>query len=359
MRYRTATLMARRSLGTSGTHIEPIRIKDPISQLIVVYEVTTTAIPRLAHDSGAITKFEIVDGSDVLCSLDGEECNGLPYFEGMPFLGSSPNNITAAVNVGKFTIPFGRYKHDPLLALDPSRFENPQIRITFNALGVEASASAFHVTLIAETFDEHKISPIGFLQHREWHKYLTANTSTYTYVNIPTDLPIRKMFFRPYHSETTPTVILSEVKLSEDNDKIIPFDMAALNLYYQNFSQFGPCHEPVYGTGHGAGRPAWTAITGGLFFSFGNLVGTGGFQLQVYAGGKMGVLGATATDYWMGYAEGGMPHHMICYPFGNQQDPDDWYDVTKLGDLRLRYYTGDACPALGTIATLLQQFRRY
>lgn len=359
MRYRTATLMARRSVGTSGTHIEPIRIKDPITALIVTSEITTTAIPRLMHDAGAITNFEIIDGSDVLFSLCGREAHGLQYFEGDETLGGAANNITAGTHVISFKIPFGRYKYDPLLALDPTKFMNPQIRITHNALGVEASASHHHMTIIAETFDEFKPPLIGFLQTREWHRYLTAATSTYTYVDIPTDLPLRKLIMRPEHRGTVPTVIMAEARLSEDNDKVIPFDITVGALLDINNQDFGMCFEAAYGTGHGAGRPAFSAITGGLFFAYGNIVGTGGFALQVYAGGELGVLGATPTDYWTSECKGTAPHHMLCYPFGKQQEIEDWYDVTKLGNLRLRYLTGAACPVLGHIHTILQQLRRY
>jgi len=54
---------------------------------------------------------------------------------------------------------------------------------------------------------------------------------------------------------------------------------------------------------------------------------------------------------------GWMPNHCVEFPFGDPQDIDDWYDVTRVGSLRLRLHAGDT--DLTDCGVVLQQLRRY
>ncbi|KKL88030.1 hypothetical protein LCGC14_1928740, partial [marine sediment metagenome] len=56
---------------------------------------------------------------------------------------------------------------------------------------------------------------------------------------------------------------------------------------------------------------------------------------------------------------GWLPNHCVQFPFGKPDDLNDWYDVTKLGSLRLRLKGGSGGSSNGTGAVVLQQFRRY
>ena len=75
-------------------------------------------------------------------------------------------------------------------------------------------------------------------------------------------------------------------------------------------------------------------------------------------GGKITVLGSASSNPFSGVARGYLPNHCFEFPFGDQQDLADWYDVAKLGSLRLRMEAGLA-GAAGTVAVILQQLRRY
>ncbi|GAI10935.1 unnamed protein product, partial [marine sediment metagenome] len=81
MNYRTATLLAREDLGASGVKVQDIRIRDPISSLLFKIEVSVKTAARLLHALEAISKIEIVDGSDVLLSISASQMNALFFYD--------------------------------------------------------------------------------------------------------------------------------------------------------------------------------------------------------------------------------------------------------------------------------------
>jgi hypothetical protein len=56
---------------------------------------------------------------------------------------------------------------------------------------------------------------------------------------------------------------------------------------------------------------------------------------------------------------GWCPHGTIEIPFGLQDVMDDWYDVTKLGSLRLNMKSGSGMSSSETCQIFMQQFRKY
>ncbi|GAI33690.1 unnamed protein product, partial [marine sediment metagenome] len=81
MRYRSTLLMARRSLGIAGTHIIDIPITDVVSAFRFQLEVQRSDEKQLAHGMEAVSKIEIVDGSDVLMELSMSQMDALHFYE--------------------------------------------------------------------------------------------------------------------------------------------------------------------------------------------------------------------------------------------------------------------------------------
>jgi hypothetical protein len=75
-------------------------------------------------------------------------------------------------------------------------------------------------------------------------------------------------------------------------------------------------------------------------------------------GGRITSAISTASNA-SGIVRGFLPHGSIVIPFGDQNDIADWYDVTKLGSLRLQITAGSSVGSSSTCEVITQQMRRY
>lgn len=357
MNYRTVTILASEALGASGTKIIPLNIKDPITALIFNYTYTVGAGVRLLPEPDAFTKIELVDGSDVLMSLSGTEMAAMHFYDGHPFINLGASNIQSTSGHGMLRHYFGRFFRDPVLAFDPTKFRNPQLKISWDVTDIEANATDLTVTVLAECFDEKLISPVGFLQSREFHSY-SPGASEHEYVDLPTDLLLRKLFLQTKEFGTSSSGLLTSLKLSEDNDKRIPFDILRANLENKCGIEFGICHQNTYCQPLGVADPIFCAPAAWIMLGLLDTTATRAIQFHGVTGGRITLVGDTSTDVLTGSISGILPYYVYCIPFGEGGDIEDWYDVTKVGSLRLDIESGaDAAGAI--FNTILQQLRRY
>ena len=132
MNYRLAKLLSPEDLGTAGTKVIDINVSDVISRIDIIFRTKNGDTAFEDHPAGNITKIEMVDGSDVLFSLSGREAQALNFYDrGRPadnhMTGSNGEYMRAI-----FGLDFGKYLFDPTLAFDPSKFINPQLKITWD-----------------------------------------------------------------------------------------------------------------------------------------------------------------------------------------------------------------------------------
>lgn len=363
MRYRTTTLLAAQALpAIAGTHIIDIPITDVISAFRFSFDITRTAAASLTHGFDAISKIEIVDGSDVLMELSAAQMDALHFFERGHLGNQTCQEFGAGVDHFDTAVYFGRWPYDPELALDPRKFVNPQLRVTYNGATYDAGVAAGCITLtiLADIFDEHVPSPIGFLQHREFFRY-TPTLTAFTYINLPTDLVLRKLILQPHQYTRDAVRSISQVRLDEDNMKRIPFDMLTNEWLAKNRQEYGPAEHGIAFSREGGALPLYNAIGAWgialwqevLAAPVLQLIGTGGCQLTCTDGG-------TERTTAIGRIVGQCPHFCFCYPFGDQKDPTDWYETAGIGTLRLRIGDVTAAAAPFQVTRLiLQQMRRY
>lgn len=360
MNYRTTTVLARTDLGQSGTKVIDIHLRDVISAFTFKIEATVVNTTWLAHLLDCVSKIELVDGSDVLESLSAFQMNGLHFFE----TGKLANHHVLAfysTTVANYTaMLFGRWMHDPELAFDPTKFTNPQLRITYDATAVMALATKVYLTVLAECFDEKVISPVGFLRNTEHYRY-SPTEDAYKYVDLPTDLVLRKLIVQPKSYGLLPSRSLAEVRIDEDNLKRIPFDLDYENLRALQKQNFGIVDYPFSCATHQtAAYPIYNPVADMSGATALNVTGVLAVQLIGQAGCKLILETAADTDTIFGRGYGIIPCFMICYPFGDQKDIADWYDITRLGSLRLRIKDGPGAEAIPcTTRVILQQLRRY
>lgn len=360
MNYRYAKVLAEKALSTTGTETIDLNILDPISRLEIGWHPTLNDNAMLAALAVGISKIELVDGSDVLHSLNGRENQALCIYDRRVPTMNHGELIAGADLYATFGIDFGRYLWDPELAFDPKQFRNPQLKITHDSTLLSANTSTHLLEVFAHCFDEKAISPVGFLMSKEHKSYTLGAAAAYEYTDMPTDHPIRQMLIRAYLTQQSPKNIMDTIKLSEDNDKRIPID-CGLEAYIRRMKgQWEQVEEVAVDYAQPAGlqykyvtpTDHMTSMAG---FGIGAAPSTyleafilGGYVQWKNTGGLM----------TLGQVVGYLPHHCIQFPFGKQDDLDDWYDVTKVGSLRLALLS-KAAGSGGTVGIILQQLRRY
>lgn len=357
MKYRTATLLPMGDLGGAGTKTIEVNVKDIISRIVLNWKITKGAEGMNAHDSADLTKIELVDGSDLLFSMTGGECQALCLYDRKVHAMNHGQHASANSQFSTYGIDFGRKLYDPELALDPSRFRNLQLKVTHNEAVSDTSADVGSLEVLAECFDEKPVTPQGFLMSKEiWNAALPL--AGYTYVDLPTDYPIRQLLLKAYKDAYEPWALVDQFRIDEDNEKRIPFDFTDLEAYYRKMkSVWTPILEEFIAF---LSQYSSTYYLTPTEYYPHLLLSTASQVLATIAvGGRGGAVTVTSaeTPYIRGMVMGYLPNHCFQFPFGDPQDLDDWYDVTKIGSCRARLEAGGT--DVTTSAIVLQQLRRY
>lgn len=359
MNYRLAKILARKNYIADAVETIDIDIIDPISQIVVVYEVFHVGgTDIVGHPATCLTKIELIDGSNVLYSLSGLEAQAVDFYHNKREPANRLTYLVGNYSYEIFLLNFGRHLYDTLLALDPKKFTNLQMKITIDINACETSVISGYLTVMAHIFDEKKISPIGFLMHKEIKSWSLADTA-HEYTDLPTDYPYRKLFLKALREDYRPTTQIDHIKLSEDNDKRIPVDNTPYEVLEAIQSLTPPYRETLTFPGYAAATkryitPAYRSCYGGAGWRI--AAGQGDLNLGFGDGGLLTVFTEVTGPNVQLVGQGYLPHGVFEIPFGLQDDPNDWYDVTKVGSLKADITGGEST---GTAELMLQQFRKY
>lgn len=360
MRYRTTDVLAEVNKAAAATTTIDLKGLPIISRLTITWRVTLAGEGLNDAPHKDISRIEIVDGSTVLFSLDGGQAQAVCMYDRRigtmnhgQYLGSNSMYST-------FGIDFGRFLYDPLYAFDPGRFTNPQLKITHNHAVADTGASSGNIAVIADLFDERVVNPLGFLSTTEVYKYSNGAENSYEYINLPTDHVIRQMILQGYRDAFEPWHVLNEMRLDEDTDKRVPL-LWSLETYYRMMKgSWAPVDEPMALLLTTTTRTFYTHATD-YFATIMLQVMESDAQVQPQGwnrGGKCSLQVETTNAWAWGRGMGYLPNHCVAFPFGDQHDPDDWYDPRQIGKLRLRLKAG-ASGTSGSTRVVLQQVRLY
>ncbi len=357
-KYRLATLLASESNATAGTKTIDIDLKDPISKLTVINKVTSAGTVLTAHPAGDITKIEVVDGSEVIASLSGYECQGLDFYNTK----KSPDNylcdVSGVMSLATFNINFGRWLWDNDLAFDPSKFNNPQLKITHNYQVADASASASTLEVYAQVFDEKKISPAGYLRATETDSISNSANGSVDTIDLPTDLPIRQIMIRAALADYYPYQVVNKVKIKENGGAKVPFDFSVSAWLKIVENDYGRCNEPAAIAVNQTARDVYClpTFTVGVYLMPSTV--TNIISREVTHTTIPFALDITASDTAMGEFFGFCPHYCFPIPFGDQEDITDWLSMGERSSLKMDLTAGSA-GTNGTTQVVLEQFKRY
>lgn len=358
MNYRLASVLAEESITNAGTKVIDLDMTDIISRIQINLEIEGDGTVGTDHLAACISNIELVDGSDVLFSLSGKEAQALDFYQTgvMPF--NALCDLTGQDAIAVFNINFGRYLYDTLLAFDPKKFRNPQLKIThdYTAAGSEGHPARMEVRSFL--FDELTPSPEGFLMSKEHYQYTCGVEGTYEYVDMPLDYVTRRYMVRGFREKYFAQQVVNEIKLSENNDKRVPYDtkvwqlLKMLHQMYPRISEYG--HFALKTTA----RNIYASPTQDLVIT-GSAPATGDtFFVETDPIKMPCALDASADGSWQLTISGNDPHYCFILPLGNANDPEDWYDVTKLGSLKMRLKAGSAGSS-GVVEIVTEQLRKY
>ena len=357
MNHRHAEVLASTDFGAAATEIIDVSVVDPISRLSVVFKPVGGSVAPVAVPVSGITKLELVDGSDVLYSLSGYEGQALNIFESPKVqtnwiywkIGGTPYVI--------LNMDFGRYLWDEALAFDPTKFKNPQLKLTHNEKAWDASCGDHSFQIYAHVFDQKAISPIGFLMNKEVKSYVGV-AGGYEYTALPLDYPLRKLMIQAWRAQHTMRNVVEDIKLSEDNDKRVPIDGDIYDLRAFLDPLVGECTDLIFGNVLTTGRRFF--CTPGQFYDVQATpeAATNAVYVTGQAGNTFMAVIATADGDAYFRVRGKNPHNCVCIPFGKQDVIEDWYDLSGLGSLKLRINGGGGA-ASGATRICTQQLRKY
>jgi len=358
MNYRLIKFFSRANYVADTTVVIDINIQDVMSNISILYELVNADGTSCGHPAASITKVELVDGSDVLFSLDGAEIEALDWYNKGGRFPANYNYALAGGNIQRtLNLNFGRYLWDPELAFDPKQFNNPQLRISLDINGGGNSCVSMYLTCYANLFETQPAGLKGFLMAKEFKQWTMAD-NTHEYTDLPVDYPYRALYHRAALAGTESNQCVQNIKLSEDQDKRVPYNQAG-NEIMRCVTNNYPFVEEAY-------FYAIADSSKALYITPSTLVTAQITQWNAAAkamgvaawdgdGGRLYVDAITATGNTQINVTGHIPHSVFEIPFGLKNDINNWYDVRNIGNLKADIE--GAAAAQGYL--FAQQFRNY
>jgi len=349
------------SAALSADQVIPIDLDmvDPISQIIIDARVTHGVdADTTEHPIAFITKIEIVDGSDVLFSLDGFETEALDIYDNGLFpRGGWFNYLTGDTTDRQIALNFGRYLWDEELALVPPHFKNPKLNISIDYDAGGMSPASVRLSVLANLFDEKSISPSGFLMTKEVKKW-TKTAAGHEYTDMPLDFPYRKLLLQSRYAGIPPHWIFNNIKLASDQDKKVILNGEFRDLMFGIGRENAFIEEILTGRGNVGttiGHCTPTMDVMGVGNAWINLAPTGYLSTYNGDGGQYEWYSSVAQNT-VHHIKGWAPHGTLCIPFGKQGVIDDWFNLGGIGSLKLDVTSGHST---ATQKLFIQQLRSY
>ena len=354
MTNRISTILASEAATTAATKTIDLNENSPLSKIVVRFKGTNNGSTPTAHPSKMVSKIEIVDGSDILYSTSGLQCQAMNFWEtGMlPFnICEYEDNVEACAT---FDLNFGRFPWDRDFALDLASFKNPQLKITHNkALGGSAP-DAGTMAVFGYTFDDPQPAPSNFLTTKELYSY-TLTASAHEYITLPRDYPYRVLMPLSYETTYAFNTQFAGFNWYADNKKKMFINNVSGSELAKLVSHKAYVEECFAGLGTGSAVSYYIA---GTYEGYTSGVGRSASQSTLIVGQQSGSRIQVTNDSSESFQcihHGYMPFGSVNLCNHEMKDPTSWFDPSEFGDVELDIEAGSG--ASGTIYILLQQSR--
>lgn len=368
MRNRKQVICNDKVLAASGTEIINLDFSNPISRLIIGLKgrkgnASNTNNPRIER---YISKVEIVDGSDVLFSMSGTQLCALQFYggNGLPYHSITCHSYVDGNRIWA-SIFFGRDISDNEWALDPKKFVNPQLKITyaFTIAAASWTINAQKLTVIAEVIENPVTEPMGFLMSKQIYNWVSAASGDET-IDMPRDYLYRLIMLQSYDCTTPLYGQITKTKISCDIDRFVPLNEDNRDIHYDNFAKYGMQVVNTEAIGDGATdplklyHPFWHSYGGDL----NSWAGVADVAIEnVYSGYNGGH--DTAGGFIGANERANHNAHGLDYQacdvirFGNLRDVQEFLDPTSYQSVRLILTEAGAAALQNYV--VLQQLRPY
>ena len=357
MKTRDHLLINAQTLTDSQTVTKDLGAGLKIQELRCRYSGTNGATSNtLAKLNAMVTKLEVVDGSDILHSLSGQEEQALNFFRHglLPF--QQLNSKAAGVVIEEFIINFGRFRGDREYYLDTSRFPNAQLRLT-HALTISATAGfatgTGSLTVIAKLIEDGALPYKGFIMSQEVKSWTTVASGDEE-TELKRNHPYQSLLVKDLETTIEPDVDLTNLKLILDAGRFIPFDLSTAIILGDNIQRYGPARQRMNFLND-------TAVTW-----LSDLYGRGGAWMGPVGGTAKGGVSTKIAEQVVAYmttldtaslfinVEAFAPHSCLYLPFGTGVDVDDYLQVQGVSALELKATQGAAGGAAAIVANQLR-----
>jgi len=345
MRLRQVYLSDQEQLGVTATRIWNLDLNDPIMYIKLRFQALSNYVNGCNGNMlpDCVSKIEVVDGSDVLYSTDLFEALAQHIYSGHEMPWANQWDCGLDSSAVQCCLWFSRDTSDQQFMLDPKKFVNPQLKITYNfpvAAGDYVAASQF-ITVIAMVCENPVREPEGFLMTKDIYEWLTVAGATET-IDLPRDYPYRFMLMRLYYPSFAIWQVFDRYKLSCDIDRFVPFEIRGQHLAEENFGIYPSMHMQSQSMGDGNTNP----ITSYHYFGWMH----GGTEMSNAVNEDVMITAMRAGQIdWMDSAGAAVDNlHAVVstvhgsefgfcepYRFGNLKDPEEWLDPTSYMSVRL------------------------
>src|SRR4030042_1427527 len=184
MRARDAVLEYQLTKSDTATYEKDLDLADPISPLHISVSSTNGATSNKGNFvEDIVTKIEIVDGSEVLASLNMFELMALNFYKTGKYPLSGPSEWPSGGQGAGGFLYFGRYLWDQLFAFAPAAFKNPQLKISLNKAAVRAAGATgfasgdnIKVTVLAKVMENMGSRPGRYLMPRSINRWTSVTS---------------------------------------------------------------------------------------------------------------------------------------------------------------------------------------
>lgn len=364
MLFRDYHIWDRLTLDDSGTKTADVKARDPITEILVQIRMQNGATDNNNNWVGRnVQSIELIDGAKVLWSLDGCEAfmAACDYLKRFPHSGFS--EIESHNQYETYIMAFGRYFGDREYAFDPTKFVNPQVRITWNHSTVRDNTATSFVdggvkgSIIARTM-EGAPAPAKMLVWKQVKVWTTAD-GTVEYIELPVDYSYRKLMIRLDVAAYALSQLGETIKFNCDHGKYVPLDMRWYD-FVRGLIARNPQLFYRHSWKHTSGDTGYCVLkqNEGVVLNCSQP-----HRFAYYNNYGIGEAAVTVWDSDTGVADDGnhnlfancmgwCPNRSIVYDFGVEDEPATWFPTREFNDVTVELI-GETAAATGYLA--LQQ----